>query len=95
MSNDNFKGSRMTPMQLAALYSKSDYFRKGYEEGYKGIPYNYDIAGNRATTAYERGRAFAIWSKSNNLPRAVWRNGVAAKTVQDRLIRAIVQRAVI
>ena len=94
-TNDNFMGRLVTPHQLAEAYSANEWFRSGYLDAFKGQPYNYDIPHQGCATSYERGRAFAIWSKANRMPRAVWRNGVTAKTVRERLVLAICQRAVI
>lgn len=93
--NDNFKGILASPQAIAERYSKSEWFRNGYLSAFKDQPYEYDIPCKTAATAYERGRAFAIWSKANRMPRAVWRNNIAAKTVRDRLAMAIYHRAVI
>lgn len=93
--NNNFRGRLVSPLELAERYSKHEWFRAGYLDAYKGLPYNYDIPRQGDATAYERGRAFAIWCKIYQQPRATWRNGVTAKTVRERLARAIVQRAVI
>lgn len=93
--NDNFMGRLVSPQQLAEKYSANEWFRNGYLNAFKDQPYEYDIPLQAAATAYERGRAFAIWCKANKYPRAVWRNGVTAKTVRERLVWAIQQRAVI
>lgn len=93
--NDNFSGRAVTPLFLAEKYSANEWFRNGYLSAFKDQPYEYDIPCKIAATAYERGRAFAIWCKANKMPRAVWRNGVAAKTVRDRLVMAIQHRAII
>lgn len=93
--NDNFQGRFVSPMQLAEAYAASDWFRTGYLDAYKGLPYQYDIASKKDAVRYERGRAFAVWSKTNKLPRAVWRNGATAKTVRERLAVAIRELAVI
>jgi hypothetical protein len=93
--NDNFQGRLVSPMQLAERYSTNEWFRTGYLSAFKEQPYEYDIPNKGWATAYERGRAFAIWCKVYKQPRAVWRNGVTAKTVRERLAKAIVQRAVI
>jgi len=92
---DNFRGRLVSPHQLAEMYSTDQWFRNGYLNAFKDQPYEYDIPLQSAATAYERGRAFAIWSKANKMPRAIWRNGITAKTVRDRLVLAICQRAVI
>lgn len=92
---DNFRGKLVSPRHLAEVYSTNQWFRNGYLNAFKDQPYEYDIPLQSAATAYERGRAFAIWSKANKMPRAVWRNGITAKTVRDRLVLAICQRAVI
>ncbi len=93
--NDNFRGVVVTPHKVAEVYSANEWFRNGYLDAFKGLPYKYDIPVRASATAYERGRAFAVWSKANKFPRAVWRNGVTAKTVRERLVLAICQRAVI
>ena len=92
---DNFRGKLVSPQQLAEVYSTNEWFRYGFLNAFKDQPYEYDIPLQSAATAYERGRAFAIWGKANKMPRAVWRNGVTAKTVRERLVLAICQRAVI
>lgn len=95
MINDNFGGRAVTAMQLAERYSESTYFKMGYESAFKSQKFDYDIPHVGNATAYERGRAFAIWCKAMKLPRAVWRDGRAAKTVVKRLADAVVARAVI
>lgn len=93
--NDNFKGHRVSAQELAEIYAANAWFRDGYLSAFKDMPYRYDIPCQRDATAYERGRAFAIWCKAHKLPRAVWRGGVTAKTVRERLTVAIRHRAVI
>lgn len=93
--NDNFMGRKVTPMQLAEHYSINEYFKLGYESAFKNREFDYSIPHQRDATAYERGRAFATWCAAMKLPRAVWRNGKAAKTVVKRIADAVVARAVI
>ena len=35
------------------------------------------------------GNSVAIWCKANNAPRSTWRNGIAAKTVIERIVYAM------
>jgi hypothetical protein len=89
-------GSRVvTPIQCAKRLSTSTAFRLGYEDYNKAREYNYDISSIVDGINYARGRSFAIWCKANKAPRATWRNGVAAKTVVDRIIQAIRSQYVI
>lgn len=82
------------PEQIAARLAKEDYFRKGYESYIKNQAFDYDIPNMNDAISYERGRAFAIWSLQTKAPRAVWRQVVAAKTVQFRLAQAFRARVV-
>ena len=91
----NSKGYLVSSRYMAELYSKNNWFRDGYLTAFKDQPYQYDIPSQTSATAYERGRAFAIWCKINRMPRAVWRNNVAAKTVIERIARAIEDNYVI
>ena len=69
--------------------SKSATFKLGYEDYIKARPFNYEIPTIRDATDYERGRSFAVWCQHNRAPRSTWRNGVAAKTVIERLVCAM------
>ena len=73
----------------AARLGKSAAFRLGYEDYIKGRAFQYDIPKKLDSIDYTRGRAFAVWCASNHAPRAVWRDGEAAKTVVDRIVLAI------
>lgn len=81
--------------QIKELYLSNVYFQEGYNSVIKNEPFNYDIPSARDAVFYERGRAFAVWCRQTNQPRAVWRKGVAAMTLMDRFIRARRQAAVI
>ena len=63
-------------------------FREGYDSVMKNRPYDYNIEDANYAVAYARGRMFAIWCKQHNAPRAIWRSGVPAKTLVERIIRA-------
>ena len=63
-------------------------FREGYDSIIKSKPYDYTIDNTSYAVAYARGRMFGIWCKQHNEPRAVWRDGVPAKTLVERIIRA-------
>ncbi len=63
-------------------------FREGYDSIMKSKPYDYTIEDTSWAVAYARGRMFAIWCTQHNAPRAVWRDGVPAKTLVERVIRA-------
>jgi len=93
--NDNFMGRRVSAEQLAEHLGKSEWFRRGYEGAMKNEPFDSFIEVQHFASQYERGRAFAFWSRSIKAPLAVWRKGVAAKTVRERLAYAMRMRAVI
>lgn len=95
MNNDNSQSVRVTTEAYKNRHVMCSFFRDGYESVIKSKPFNYDIVGKVDAIHYERGRAFAIWSLANKQPRAVWRKGVAAKTVMDRFVRATQVGAVI
>jgi hypothetical protein len=87
MSNANAR--LVSYLNGANRLSKSVTFKLGYEDYIKARPFNYEIPTIRDATDYERGRSFAIWCKANNAPRSTWRNGVAAKTVIERIVYAM------
>ena len=93
--NDNFMGRQVSAEQLAEHLGTSEWFRRGYDSAMKNEPFDSFIEVPHCASQYERGRAFAFWSRSVKAPRAVWRKGVAAKTVRERLVRAMRMRAVI
>jgi len=93
MSNHNPR--KISAVEGANRLSKSAAFKLGYEDYLKARPFNYDIPDLVQSIDYERGRNFAVWNKLNAMPRATWRNGVAAKTVVERLIQAIRSQYVI
>lgn len=65
-------------------------FRQGWLDAAAGKAWSdYDSAN------YERGRLFYVWYNTQSYPRATWRRGVMARTVQDRLKTAVLQRAVL
>ena len=93
MSNTN---ARVVTIAAGAdRLSKSPTFKLGYEDYTKARPFNYDISDMSQAIDYERGRNFAVWNKLRGMPRATWRNGVAAKTVVERIISAIRSQYVI
>lgn len=85
----NAGGRVVTPIQGAKRLGTSAAFKLGYEDYIKSREYNYDIPSKADGIDYARGRNFAIWCKANNAPRSSWRNGVAAKTVIDRIVQSI------
>ena len=87
MSNANARV--VSYLNGANRLSKSATFKQGYEDYIKARPFNYEIPTIRDATDYERGRSFAIWCKANNAPRSTWRNGIAAKTVIERIVYAM------
>jgi hypothetical protein len=63
-------------------------FKEGYDSVMKSKPYDYNIENANWAVCYARGRMFAIWCKQHSAPRAVWRDGVPAKTLVERVIHA-------
>ena len=89
-------GNRVvTHIEGAKRLGISSAFKLGYEDYIKERTYNYDIPSKVEGIDYARGRNFAIWCKANNAPRSTWRNGVAAKTVVERIVQAIRSKYVI
>ena len=95
MNSNNTNYVRVTPAMGAARLAKSEYFRRGYNSYMKNIAFDYAIAEKQNAVHYTRGRNFAIWCQHNRAPRAVWRNGVAANTVVERIIESIRSKYVI
>lgn len=89
MNTVNSGGRVVTAIQGATRLASSAAFKLGYEDVIKSGPYRYDLPSKREGVDYARGRNFAIWCKANNAPRSTWRNGVAAKTVIERIVRSI------
>jgi len=83
-------GKRVPVHVWIARIAASPQFREGWEAAAKQQPYPVDAGPN-----YERGRHFYAWYQQQGYPRAVWRKGVMAKTVQQRLLRAVHERAVL
>jgi len=88
----NIKQFKVSPITFAKHYANSFYFRSGYDSIIKNADYDYTIVCNHDAIAYARGRMFAIWCKQNNAPRAVWRKGVAAKTLVERVAIAATRK---
>ena len=91
----NLVNRAVTPAQGAERLSKSAAFKLGYEDYIKVRHFNYDHSEKSVAIDYERGRSFAIWCQHTRAPRSTWRNGVAAKTVVERIISAIRSQYVI
>ena len=87
-SQDNTQQKLVPDAVYIKHHSLSIMFREGYESATKQKPYNYNIDSKHDAIFYARGRAFAVYTAKNNLPRAVWRKGVLAKTAGLRLIQA-------
>jgi hypothetical protein len=88
----NIVGRKVTPYEFAKRYTNNIFFKQGYDSVMAGSAYDYNITDKLNEIAYARGRMFAIWCKQNNAPRAVWRNGVAAKTLVERVAFAAARR---
>lgn len=86
----NHKGKSI-PVDTWVRYIASDStFRQGWLDAAAGKEWcDCDNAN------YERGRHFYFWYQQQNYPRATWRRGVMARTVQNRLKTAAYQRAII
>lgn len=79
-------GSQVTAAVIADRCAKSRLFREGYESYMQGKPFDYNISSQAAY--YERGRLFAIYTQQTKAPRAVWRQGVLAKTARERIVHS-------
>lgn len=91
----NLVNRTVTPATGAQRLAASPAFKTGYEDYIKSRPFNYEHAQKHEAIDYTRGRSFAIWRQHNRAPRSTWRNGVAAKTVVERIISAIRSQYVI
>lgn len=91
MKDTNQAAFLVTAEYLAKRLANSLEFIDGYTSYMKNLPYNYDTDG----WSYPRGRQFAIFCKQFMLPRAVWRKGVPAKTLIDRIARSITNKAIL
>lgn len=85
MSTTN-AGSQITATALAERCARSSLFREGYDSYMQGKPFDYSILDQSAY--YERGRLFAIFTQQTKAPRAVWRQGMLAKTARERVVRS-------
>lgn len=90
MQQDNTEERPVSIARYLHKHSRSEYFKAGYNDALKDLEYRYDIPHKGAAILYARGRAFAVYCKQTNQPRAVWRKGILAKTAQERLHRAAV-----
>lgn len=93
--NDNFQGRRITAAQAARLLSRREGFKLGYTQALKSQPYDYDLASKQDGIDYIRGRAFGIWTISNREKSCRWKNGVLSRAGEERLLRAMYDRAII
>jgi hypothetical protein len=93
--NDNFQGKVVSYVQGARSLSRRAAFKRGYDEAMKSKPYDYDIPVKRDAVDYARGRAFAIWTLSNREKGCRWKNGVLSRAAEQRLLRAMYDRAII
>lgn len=79
-------GSQITAVALAERCAKSSLFKKGYDSYMQGKPFDYTVVDHAAY--YERGRLFAIFTQQTKAPRAIWRQGVLAKTARERIVQS-------
>ena len=93
--NDNFQGALTSYSKGAQLLSRRAAFKRGYDEAMKSKPYDYDIALKRDAVDYARGRAFALWTVASKEKTCRWKNGVLSRAGEDRLLRAMYDRAII
>jgi hypothetical protein len=93
--NDNFQGKLITYVQGARNLSRRAVFKRGYEEAMKSKPYDYEIPVKGDAVDYARGRAFAIWTLSKREKGCRWKNGVLSRAAEERLLRALYDRAII
>lgn len=75
-------------------HAKHPYFKLGYDDYMKDRPFNYDT-NLQDGYMYERGRAFAIFTKVHKQPKASWRNGTLSKAAGERLLSAAYMHFVI
>ena len=88
MRQDNTSHVKVSAETFARRLAASPFFKRGYEDYTKGLPYDYSIVDKVEAIHYARGRTFAIFSQQQRTPRAVWRKGTLARTAQERLVRA-------
>jgi hypothetical protein len=94
-SNDNFQGNLVTYVEGARNLSRRAAFKRGYDEAMKSKPYDYEIPVKRDAVDYARGRAFAIWTLVKREKGCRWKNGVLSRAAEERLLRAMYDRAII
>jgi hypothetical protein len=92
---DNTRFVTVSALQLARNLAKHPSFQSGYNSAIKGEEYNYEIESKAEAITYARGRAFAVWIKSQKLKGCRWKNGVLSKAAQDRLLIALQVRAIL
>lgn len=92
---DNTKGRRVTYTKGAQLLSTRPTFKRGYEDVFKSKAYDYSIENRVDAISYARGRAFAIWTITNNQTKSRWKNGVLSRAGVERLLRAMYMGVVI
>lgn len=93
--NDNTQGKLVSYAQGARNLAHRESFKRGYDAAMKNRPYDYDIADKREAIGYARGRAFAIWTKTTGESTCRWKNGVLSRAGEERLLRAMYDRAII
>lgn len=93
--NDNLQVVVVSVLKGAQLLSRRAAFKRGYDAAIKNMPYDYNIESKHDAINYARGRAFAVWSRTNREPGCRWKNGVLSRAAEERLVRAIYVRAVI
>ena len=85
-SNTNFE--TVDVLTFAKRNLRHPFFQIGYHSVIKNKPFDYSIDNRVEAIIYERGRVFAIWCIQHKQPRAIWRNGIPAKTLVERFIYA-------
>lgn len=93
--SDNYQGRVISYTQGARNLSRREAFKLGYEAALKNLPYDYDIPVKRDAVDYARGRAFGIWTLVQREKTCRWKNGVLSRAGEERLLRAMYDRAVI
>jgi hypothetical protein len=91
----NGQDTSVTYVRGASILSRREYFKIGYESVNKNRPYDYNIENKVNAVDYARGRAFAIWAKINSERGCRWKNGVLSRAGEERVLRAIYNKAVI
>jgi hypothetical protein len=92
---DNLQSRLVTYAQGARNLSRREPFKRGYDEALKSKPYDYDIPEKRDAVDYARGRAFGIWTIAQREKTCRWKNGVLSRAGEERLLRAMYDRAII